>query len=55
MWVKTRARNEALDCFLYAMAAMRLLAVDLSRFEFSKNTVPVLPSATSKRRRIVRK
>ncbi|MCF8186621.1 MAG: phage terminase large subunit family protein [Sulfuritalea sp.] len=54
-WVKTRARNEALDCLLYAMAAMRLLAVDLSRFEFSKNTVPVLPSATSKRRRIVRK
>lgn len=32
-WVKTRARNEALDCYLYAMAAMRLTAIDLSQFD----------------------
>lgn len=29
-WVKTRSRNEALDCRVYAYAAMKLLAPDLS-------------------------
>lgn len=53
MWVKTRARNEALDCFLYALAALRLLAVDLSRYE---PTAGALPATTKpKRRLIVRK
>ncbi len=30
-WVQTRARNEALDCLVYALAAMRLTDVDLGR------------------------
>jgi len=30
-WVQTRPRNEALDCLVYALAAMRLAGVDLSR------------------------
>ena len=53
MWVKTRARNEALDCFLYALAALRLLAVDLSRYEPSAGALPAAPKP--KRRLIVRK
>lgn len=53
MWVKTRARNEALDCFLYALAALRLLAVDLSRYEPSAGALPATPKP--KRRLIVRK
>jgi phage terminase large subunit GpA-like protein len=28
-WVKTRQRNETLDCFLYALAALRLANLDL--------------------------
>jgi phage terminase large subunit GpA-like protein len=31
-WVKTRARNEAIDCKVYSFAAMRLCAVDLSKY-----------------------
>ena len=30
-WVKTRARNEALDCTVYALAAMKMLNVDLEK------------------------
>jgi len=30
-WVQTRPRNEALDCLVYALAAMRLAGGDLSR------------------------
>ena len=30
-WVQTRPRNEALDCLVYALAAMRLATVDLER------------------------
>lgn len=30
-WVQTRARNEALDCAVYSLAAMRLSGVDLDR------------------------
>lgn len=30
-WVQTRARNEALDCMVYALAALRLSAIDLAR------------------------
>jgi len=30
VWRKTRPRNEALDCFVYAVAALRLLRPDLS-------------------------
>ncbi|MDP3322652.1 MAG: phage terminase large subunit family protein [Hydrogenophaga sp.] len=29
-WVQTRPRNEALDCFNYALAALKMLNVDLS-------------------------
>lgn len=34
-WVQTRARNEALDCFVYALAACRLAGVDLSKDRLS--------------------
>jgi phage terminase large subunit GpA-like protein len=27
-WVKTRSRNEALDCFIYALAALRITGID---------------------------
>jgi phage terminase large subunit GpA-like protein len=54
-WVKTRPRNEALDCFLYALAAMRLLAVDLSRFEPSQAVDQKLVNRPPTRRRIVKK
>jgi phage terminase large subunit GpA-like protein len=30
-WVQTRPRNEALDCLVYALAAMRLSNVDLAQ------------------------
>jgi phage terminase large subunit GpA-like protein len=30
-WVQTRPRNEALDCLVYALAAMRLSGVDLEK------------------------
>jgi phage terminase large subunit GpA-like protein len=30
-WIKTRTRNEALDCQVYAMAALSILNVDLDR------------------------
>ena len=30
-WVQTRPRNEALDCFVYALAALRLSDADLDR------------------------
>ena len=29
-WVQTRPRNEALDCWKYALAALRLSGIDLS-------------------------
>lgn len=29
LWVKSRARNEALDCFVYALAGLRLVRPDL--------------------------
>jgi len=35
MWVKTRPRNEAIDCKVYSFAAMRLCAVDLSKYTSS--------------------
>ncbi len=28
-WVQTRPRNEALDCWKYALAALRLSGIDL--------------------------
>lgn len=52
-WVKTRARNEALDCYLYAMAAMRLCAVDLSKYSASSNES--IATNKPKRRLLVRK
>ena len=52
MWVKTRARNEALDCFLYALAAMRLMAVNLSQYDPATQAIP---TTKPKRRLIVRK
>jgi ribosomal protein L17 len=32
-WIKTRARNEALDCLVYALAALRLSGVDLNTLQ----------------------
>lgn len=42
-WIKTRTRNEALDCLVYALAAARLSGRDLSR------QAPETPEATDRR------
>ena len=39
-WVKTRSRNEALDCNVYALAALKLLSPD---FEALANSMFFLP------------
>ncbi len=55
-WVKTRPRNEAIDCKIYSFAAMRLCAVDLSKYAVSNTGKPTPVAPTPKpRRRIVRK
>lgn len=41
-WVQTRPRNEALDCKVYGMAAMRLSGKDLSRREHQPAANPAL-------------
>ena len=38
-WVQTRPRNEALDCWKYALAALRLSGIDLK----SRAAVAVAP------------
>lgn len=39
-WIKTRSRNEALDCNVYALAAMKLLNPDLESLAASMREVP---------------
>ena len=49
-WVQTRPRNEALDCLLYALAAMRLAGKDLAAPQ-AKAEAPDAPTATVAGRR----
>lgn len=42
-WQQTRARNEAMDCFNYALAALRLASIDLEAR--ARARVPVQPPA----------
>lgn len=39
-WVKTRSRNEALDCNVYALAALKLLDPDLEELAVSMQVAP---------------
>ena len=53
-WVKTRERNEALDCFVYAYAALNNLNPDLLKVRARKIAPPVLveePMPTSTQRK----
>jgi phage terminase large subunit GpA-like protein len=60
-WVKTRARNEALDCRVYAFAALKILNPVWSAIEKRANREqvkvedPELPRATQRRRPARRK
>lgn len=47
LWVKTRARNEALDCLLYALAACRLANINLTNLQ----VVDAVPVVTPPQRR----
>lgn len=55
-WVKTRARNEALDCLLLALVAMRLAGGDLSRAsaEVVGGVVPPTPANAMLQARLAR-
>lgn len=48
-WVQTRARNEALDCMVYATAAMRLSRVSLSAPPPDTQTPAAAPRRTARR------
>tara|TARA_R110000851_G_scaffold198398_1_gene349546 strand:- start:110 stop:865 length:756 start_codon:yes stop_codon:yes gene_type:complete len=53
-WVKTRERNEALDCFVYAYAALNNLNPDLLKVRAKKIAPPLLaeePMPTSTQRK----
>lgn len=39
-WIQTRPRNEALDCWKYSLAALRLSGISLSARASSRRTVP---------------
>jgi phage terminase large subunit GpA-like protein len=39
-WIKTRARNEALDCNVYALAALKLLSPDLEALAAAMPSAP---------------
>jgi len=55
-WVQTRARNEALDCLVYALAAMRLARVNLSQPSVAASASTESTAAAARRparRRIV--
>ncbi len=39
-WMKTRARNEALDCTVYALAAFKLLSPDLDQLAVTMEATP---------------
>lgn len=42
-WIQTRPRNESLDCLLYALAALRLLAPDLDAIQKRQQVKPKEP------------
>ena len=39
-WVKTRSRNEVLDCNVYALAALKLLSPDLEQLTAAMQAIP---------------
>ncbi|NBO19342.1 MAG: phage terminase large subunit family protein, partial [Proteobacteria bacterium] len=39
-WIKTRSRNEVLDCTVYALAAFKLLNADLAALSVGLETAP---------------
>jgi len=39
-WVKTRSRNEVLDCNVYALAALKLLSPDLEQLTATMQAIP---------------
>ena len=39
-WVKSRSRNEALDCNVYALAALKLLSPDLEQLSAAMQALP---------------
>jgi phage terminase large subunit GpA-like protein len=45
-WVQTRPRNEALDCFNYALAALKMLDIDWTT-QIYKTSAPAKPVKTS--------
>jgi phage terminase large subunit GpA-like protein len=47
-WVKTRSRNEALDCFIYALAALRITGIDPARRVPTDD--PAAPASKRKRK-----
>jgi phage terminase large subunit GpA-like protein len=49
-WVQTRPRNEALDCFVYAHAALRLSGIDLEALN-KKRDAPVAAAPQPRPRR----
>jgi phage terminase large subunit GpA-like protein len=57
-WVQTRPRNEALDCFNYALAALKMLDVDWDKLDNQANqnkpaalqeTAPVVATKPAKK------
>ena len=52
LWVQIRPRNEALDCFVYAIGALRLLRPDLAALarKLGAPTPPTPPPPTSARK-----
>lgn len=49
-WVQTRPRNEALDCAVYALAAVRLANVDLTAISSKPNTESPKPTVKKPRK-----
>lgn len=49
-WVQLRPRNEALDCLVYALAALRLASIDLDRMA-ARRTAAAEPGTTTTERR----
>ncbi len=54
VWVQTRPRNEALDMFVYAIAALRLRKPDLAGMAARLNSNNPTAAAPPRRRRVVR-
>jgi len=55
-WVQTRPRNETLDCFKYALAALRLYGADLKKLaEIRNNETPAETTGASNWRGIPRR